>query len=359
MKRDGRRLHSRLPTGTMLAAGAVLLLGACTAPGSTGASGSAPGAVVGPVATVATGLDLPWSIAVLPDGSALVSENDSGLIKHISDGVTVAAAPVRPAPDPAGEGGLLGLALSPGFAKDRRVYAYLTTRQDNRVLSYRWQDEQLTDARVILSGIPKARVHNGGRLKFGPDGYLYIGTGDAMNPRSAQDRDSLAGKILRVTRDGAPAPGNPFGHSPVYSYGHRNVQGLAWDSSGQLWASEFGPDRDDELNRIKAGGNYGWPSVTGAPGDSRFIDAAYVWPSTAVASPSGLAIVDDVAWLAALRGQRLWEVRLGRTIRDGDVSDSLVQEYGRLRDVTEAPDGRLWILTNDAKPDRMLALRVK
>jgi glucose/arabinose dehydrogenase len=311
------------------------------------------------VTEVAGGLALPWSVAVLPDGSALVSEKDSGLIKHIVGGRTVSAAKVEPKPDTDGEGGLLGLALSPGFAKDRRVYAYLTTDRDNRVLSYRWQDGKVSDARVILDGIPRARVHNGGRLAFGPDGYLYIGTGDAMNPRRSQDRSSLAGKILRVTADGSPAPGNPFGSSPVYSYGHRNVQGLAWDSSGQLWASEFGPDRDDELNRIMAGGNYGWPEVTGAPGDKRFIDAAYVWPSTAAASSSGLAIVHDVAWLAALRGERLWEVRLGKRITDADVSDHLVRQYGRLRDVAKAPGEALWILTNGGSEDRMLALRLK
>jgi glucose/arabinose dehydrogenase len=345
--------------GTVLAAVLALVLAACTSPGGTGARGSPGGTSTRPMTTVAAGLESPWSIAVLPDGGALISENDSGLVKHIADGKTVAAVPVQPKPDPTGEGGLLGLALSPDFAKDGRVYAYLTTAQDNRVLSYRWRDEKLSDARIILSGIPKASVHNGGRLKFGPDGYLYIGTGDARQPRSAQDRDALGGKILRVTKDGAPAPGNPFGDNPVYSYGHRNVQGLAWDSQGQLWASEFGPDRDDELNRIQAGGNYGWPDVTGAPGDRRFIDAAYVWPSTADASPSGLAIVDDVAWLAALRGQRLWEVKLGRTISDQKVRDHLVHEYGRLRDVTEAPDGSLWILTNGTSGDRMLSLHVR
>jgi glucose/arabinose dehydrogenase len=356
----GRRGGNRPAlAGTVLAAVLALVLAACTSPGGTGARGSPGGTSTRPMTTVAAGLESPWSIAVLPDGGALISENDSGLVKHIADGKTVAAVPVQPKPDPTGEGGLLGLALSPDFAKDGRVYAYLTTAQDNRVLSYRWRDEKLSDARIILSGIPKASVHNGGRLKFGPDGYLYIGTGDARQPRSAQDRDALGGKILRVTKDGAPAPDNPFGDNPVYSYGHRNVQGLAWDSQGQLWASEFGPDRDDELNRIQAGGNYGWPDVTGAPGDRRFIDAAYVWPSTADASPSGLAIVDDVAWLAALRGQRLWEVKLGRTISDQKVRDHLVHEYGRLRDVTEAPDGSLWILTNGTSGDRMLSLHVR
>src|SRR4051794_12165814 len=201
------RMDSNRPAapGTMLAAALALVLAACTSPGGTGTEEGPAGTATRPMITAASGLESPWSIAVLPDGGALISENDSGLVKHIVDGRTVSAAQVEPKPDPEGEGGLLGLALSPDFTKDRRVYAYMTTDEDNRVLSYRWQDEKLSDARVILSGIPKARVHDGGRLKFGPDGYLYIGTGDARQPRSAQDRTSLGGKILRVTKDGAPA----------------------------------------------------------------------------------------------------------------------------------------------------------
>ncbi|NKX54643.1 PQQ-dependent sugar dehydrogenase [Arthrobacter mobilis] len=375
MNPTGQSRHNRFPAaGLALAAAALLALGACTAPGSTGSgpdgagtgtgtggatSASQPAAGTGSVTTVASGLETPWSIAVLPDGSALVSENDSGLIKHIVDGRMAASVEVPAEIDPTGEGGLMGLALSPEFESDQRVFVYLTAPEDNRILSYRWQDGQLLDERLVLGGIPKAGFHNGGRLKFGPDGHLYIGTGDATDAGTAQDLASLAGKVLRITPAGDPAPGNPFGDSPVYSYGHRNVQGFAWDSSGQLWISEFGPDRDDELNRIEPGGNYGWPVVTGAPGDGRFIDAAYVWPSTREASPSGMAIIEDVAWLAALRGQRLWRVDLGGTISGEAVSDHLTGEFGRLRDAAEAPDGSLWVLTNGGSPDRMLSVPVR
>jgi glucose/arabinose dehydrogenase len=329
---------------------------ACTAPPAApgpGSTGSGAG-----VSTVVEGLAEPWSIVFLPDGSALVSENDTGLIKQLRDGRTVAAVPVPAELETTGEGGLLGLAVSDDFAEDSRLFVYLTTPQDNRVLSYRWDDGELADVREVVTGIPKARIHNGGRLEFGPDGYLYISTGEAGQRELSQDRASLGGKILRVTRDGSPAPGNPFPNSPVYSYGHRNVQGMAWDSEGRMWASEFGPDRDDELNIIKPGKNYGWPEVTGAPGDSRFVDAEVVWPSTAEASPSGMAIVDDVAWLAALRGQRLWRVELSGG-KAGKPTALLQGEYGRLRDVAAAPDGRLWVLTNGGNPDRIVAVSVK
>ncbi|TJY68874.1 PQQ-dependent sugar dehydrogenase [Arthrobacter sp. CAU 1506] len=327
--------------------------GVSGAPNSGGSAGANQ-----EVGTAASGLDEPWSIAVLPDGSALISENNTGLIKHVVDGETVAAVPVESPLETTGEGGLLGLELSPNFDADARLYVYLTSPEDNRVVSYRWKDGQLSDGREIVTGIPKAGNHNGGRIKFGPDDYLYIATGDAAVSSRSQDRSSLGGKILRVTADGDPAPGNPFGDSPVYSYGHRNVQGLAWDADGRLWATEFGPDRDDELNLIEAGGNYGWPEVTGAPGDDRFIDAKVVWPSTADASPSGMALVDGTAWIAALRGQRLWKVELDGTSA-GEPEAFYEGEFGRLRDVVAAPGGGLWVLTNGTDNDRMLAVPVK
>lgn len=327
--------------------------GVSGAPNSGGSAGANQD-----VGTAASELDEPWSIAVLPDGSALISENNTGLIKHVVDGETVAAVPVESPLETTGEGGLLGLELSPNFDADARLYAYLTSPEDNRVVSYRWKDGQLSDGREIVTGIPKAGNHNGGRIKFGPDGYLYIATGDAAVSSRSQDRSSLGGKILRVTADGDPAPGNPFGDSPVYSYGHRNVQGLAWDADGRLWATEFGPDRDDELNLIEAGGNYGWPEVTGAPGDERFIDAEVVWPSTADASPSGMALVDGTAWIAALRGQRLWKVELDGT-EAGEPEAFCEGDFGRLRDVVAAPGGGLWVLTNGTDNDRMLAVPVK
>jgi glucose/arabinose dehydrogenase len=341
-----------------LRAAVVLSLAAATAACTAPPASPGPGSTGTGVSTIAEGLADPWSIAFLPDGSALVSENNTGLIKQLKDGRTVAAVPVPAELETTGEGGLLGLAVGEGFANDNRLFVYLTTPQDNRVLSYRWDGGELTDGREVVTGIPKSRIHNGGRLEFGPDGYLYIATGEAGQRELSQDPASLGGKILRVTQNGSPASGNPFPNSPVYSYGHRNVQGMAWDSEGRMWASEFGPDRDDELNLIEPGKNYGWPEVTGAPGDERFVDAVVVWPSTAEASPSGLAIVDDVAWVAALRGERLWRVQLSR-VEAGTPTALLRGEYGRLRDVEAAPDGRIWVLTNGGNPDRILAVSVK
>jgi len=307
------------------------------------------------------GLSLPWSTVFLPDGTAVISERDSALLKLVPPGGNGPAATLGRVPDvvSGGEGGLLGLALSPGFAQDRYLYAYFTAQGDNRIARFRLEGTGvrpgLGAAEVIFTGIPKASTHNGGRIRFGPDGYLYVGTGDSQRRSQPQDRNALGGKILRITPEGNPAPGNPFGNNPVYSLGHRNVQGLDWDSAGRLWASEFGPDVDDELNLIVPGGNYGWPEVTGAPHRGGFLDAKVVWPSTASSSPSGLEIVGDTAYLGALRGQRLWTVPL-RGEFAGDPVAYFTGEYGRIRDVSLAPDGRLWVLSNGQNPDFVLVL---
>ena len=189
---------------------------------------------------------------------------------------------------PEGEAGLLGVAVSPTFDTDRTLFLYTTTGSDNRVLRAELDGTRLGEPTVVLDGIPRGFIHDGGRIAFGPDGYLYVSTGETGDPELAQDPDSLAGKILRITPDGAPAPGNPDPDSPVWSLGHRNVQGLAWDDDGRLWASEFGDSTWDELNLIEKGGNYGWPEVEGTGGAPGFIDPQVVWPVDE-ASPSGLA----------------------------------------------------------------------
>lgn len=329
-----------------------------------GASG-APSPVAAPVRPqlkekLDVGLQLPWSAVFLPDGAAVVSERDSALLKEVRDGRATSIGEV-PGVVPGGEGGLLGLALSPDFANDHWLYAYFTSGADNRIARMkltRDSDGRLSvgEPDVVFSGISKASTHNGGRIRFGPDGFLYVGTGDSQRREQPQDIKALGGKILRLTPDGKPAPGNPFGDNPVYSYGHRNVQGLAWDADGRLWASEFGPDVDDELNLITPGGNYGWPTVTGAPGRSGFLDAKVVWPSTADASPSGLEILDGVAYTGALRGQRLWAVPLAGETAGTPVA-FFTGEYGRLRDVAKAPDGSLWVLSNNRNPDFVLVLQ--
>lgn len=296
--------------------------------------------------TIATGLDVPWGIAFLPDGSALVGERDTGRIRRIpADGGRARVVGRITQTRPSGEGGLLGLAVPPG-ANPGFVFVYVTTATDNRVLRVAWDGTRLGRARAILTGIPKGTNHDGGRLLVGPNDTLFVGTGESGNPSLAQRRGSLGGKILRITFDGRPAPGNPFPGSPVYSLGHRNVQGLAFDSAGRLWASEFG-DRDaDELNLIKPGGNYGWPVHQGKAGDPAYVDPVVEWRPTAIASPSGIAIVDDVVYVASLRGERLWRVPLNGT-QAGTPKAFLHGRYGRLRTVAATPDGRLWLATSN------------
>jgi glucose/arabinose dehydrogenase len=298
------------------------------------------------VQTIATNLEIPWAVAFLPDVTALVTERGSGRILSVRAPAVDAAdsvaqvSEVARIPDvrPGGEGGLLGIAVSPGYAADSWVYVYYTAASDNRVARLRPGGP----IEPILTGIPKAGNHNGGRIAFGPDGMLYIGTGDAGRRDESQDPSSLAGKILRITADGAPAPGNPFGDSPVYSLGHRNVQGLAWDAGGQLFATEFGQNRYDELNRIEPGRNYGWPRVEGMGDDPAFVNPVATW-TTSDASPSGLAILDGRAYVACLRGTKLYRIDL-----DGTNGQQLLSgRYGRLRSATVAPDGTLWLTTSN------------
>jgi aldose sugar dehydrogenase len=293
--------------------------------------------------TIATNLAVPWGLAFLPDGSALVSERNTARIRRIANG-TVTTIGTVPGVRTGGEGGLLGIAVAPTFATDRLVYAYHTATGDNRVVRMRF-DTGLGTPQVIISGIPRASIHNGGRLAFGPDGMLYVSTGDAGNTSNAQSMSSLGGKILRVTPTGAAAPGNPF-NSRIFSLGHRNVQGLAFDGGGRLWAGEFGQNTLDELNLIRAGGNYGWPVCEGRCNDSRFVNPITQW-STSQASPSGIAFNRNTVWLAALRGQRLWAVPVLNGALDGTPVSFFNGTFGRFRTVATAPDGSLWLITNN------------
>ncbi len=316
--------------------------------------------------TIAKGLTTPWDLAFLPDGSALLSERDTARIDRVTPGGNVSTVGRVPGVVHEGEGGLLGLALSPHFSRDHLLYAYITTRNDNRVVRMTYTSSGLGAPEAVFTGIPRGpQHHNGGRPRFGPDGYLYVPTGDGEQRARAQNRSSLGGKILRITASGKPAPGNPFG-TAVWTYGHRNVEGLVFDPQGRLWASEFGDKAADELNRIRAGGNYGWPVLEGRGGAKRgYVDPLAQWP-TDDASPSGLAYADGSMWLASLRGERLWRV----PVAGGRVTDAskafFVGTYGRLRHVARAPDGSLWLLTNNTdgrvspRPgdDRILRLRL-
>ncbi len=320
---------------------------------------SGPPKVIG---TVARDLEAPWGIAFLPGGTALVTERDTTRVFEVGDGRVEQVGRVAAARS-GGEAGLLGIAVSPSYAEDRQVFLYATTDEDNRVLRTTFRNGRLGTPKPILTGIPKNTYHDGGRIVFGPDDLLYVATGDAGRPELAQERGALGGKILRITPDGDPAPGNPDASSPVWSWGHRNVQGLAFDDRGRLWASEFGQNAFDELNLIRAGRNYGWPMVEGR-GDGEGLTNPQVTWSTDEASPSGLAFVDGRLWLGALRGERLWRVDVTGA-RAEDEKGFFVGRYGRLRTVVAAPDGNLWVTTSnrdgrgDPAPsdDRILLVR--
>jgi glucose/arabinose dehydrogenase len=320
------------------------------------------------IGTVASGLSVPWGIDFLPDRTAVVTERDTTRVLTITSEGAVAEIGRLDAASPQGEAGLLGVAVSPDFATDQSLFFYLTTTMDNRVVRTTYNGNTLGELDPILTGIPNGQIHDGGRLEFGPDGMLYVSTGEVGKEELAQDTGSYGGKILRITPDGQPAPDNPFGESPIWSYGHRNIQGLAFDDSDRLWASEFGQNAWDELNLIKPGGNYGWALVEGEGPTAieeteDLINPQVVW-DTDDASPSGLAYADGMLWLAALRGERLWRVDVSGDKAE-DPQGFLVGEYGRLRTVTVAPDGNLWVTTSNkdgrgdpsADDDRILLVR--
>ncbi|WP_330173459.1 PQQ-dependent sugar dehydrogenase [Streptomyces sp. NBC_01498] len=365
----------RAPVTALLVAAALLVATACSssdeAPRAEGPTGSpsasdgsaSPDGAAKPsappakgsakvVSTLTEGLKSPWGIAALPEGDLLVGSRDAGTITRV-DAETGAKTEVGEVPgvSPGGEGGLLGLALSPTFAADTYVYAYFTTDSDNRIARMLYDPKrpvgrQLGAPDTVLRGIPKGTIHNGGRIAFGPDRMLYAGTGETGDTGLAQDKKSLGGKILRMTPEGEPAHGNPEADSVVYTYGHRNVQGLAWDSGKRLWASEFGQNTWDELNLIEPGKNYGWPEAEGKAGKAGFVDPVEEW-RTRDASPSGIAFAEGSIWMAALRGERLWRIPLAGPKASAAPQAFLEGEYGRLRTVLATGDGALWLLTNN------------
>lgn len=344
--------RARPVTNALAVATAIALVmvvgGAVPGPAPAAAQSSPPGAVPAQpqvAGDIARDLQIPWGIDFLPGGDALVTERDSRRILRVTPQGQVTAVGEVPEAEGGGEGGLLGIAISPTFDTDALVYVYFSTSTENRIERMTFDGMALGPRRPLVTGIPSATVHDGGALEFGPDGMLYASTGDATNPALAQDPASLAGKVLRMTPEGAPAPGNPLPNSIVYSLGHRNVQGLAFDSEDRLWASEYGANAWDELNLIRPGGNYGWPQVEGRGGGGQFVQPAAQWP-VADASPSGITIVDDVVYMAALRGQRLWRIPI---VGDGvgEPAAFLQGEHGRLRGVEQASDGSLWVTTSN------------
>ncbi|MGQ4729419.1 MULTISPECIES: PQQ-dependent sugar dehydrogenase [Streptomyces] len=367
---DGEGGASGRPAGSPTASGSA-------SPASPGRSADLPpekgSAKV--VSTLTENLKSPWGLAALPGGDLLVSSRDEGTIHRI-DGESGKQTLLGSVPGvaPAGEGGLLGLAVSSTFGADQLVYAYFTTTSDNRIVRMSYDEkrpagQQLGAPDTVLRGIPKGSIHNGGRIAFGPDKMLYAGTGEAGDTELSQDKESLAGKILRMTPDGEPVHGNPEADSVVYSYGHRNVQGLAWDAEKRLWAAEFGQNTWDELNLIEPGGNYGWPEVEGREGEDGFIDPVAQW-KTSEASPSGIAYAEGSIWMAGLRGERLWRIPLSGEKAGEPLADPqafLEEEHGRLRTVVSAGGDRLWLVTSNTdgrgtqKPgdDRVLQVEVE
>ncbi|WP_371668248.1 PQQ-dependent sugar dehydrogenase [Streptomyces sp. NBC_00289] len=307
------------------------------------------GGVPSSVSTLSTGWTIPWGINWLPDGkTAVVTERDDFRVwKLAKDGTRTQVGTVPNTVTTNGEGGLLGVAVGPGWATDHHVYFMHTASEGNRVVRMTYDGTRLGDYTILLQGIKKNRYHNGGRLAFGPDGYLYAATGEAQTPDLAQDKSSLNGKILRMTTDGKPAPGNPFG-SYVYSYGHRNPQGLAFDRNGRLWEAEFGNSAKDELNLIKPGANYGWPTCEGSCTVAGMTNPKATW-NVSEASPSGIAIVRNVVYMASLRGERLWRIPInGDAESVGTPTAYYVGTYGRLRTVTKVPGAdQLWLSTTN------------
>lgn len=328
---------------------------------------------------LAKGLATPTSIAFLPDGTALVTERDSRRILKVgpgrgSNGLTVTPAQTIDQARAGSDGGVLAVAVSPTYATDNTIFIYYTASDDNRIA-------KLTAGgtpQPIVTGIPKGATHQGGALAFGPDGFLYAGTGDTGIAERAQDPANLSGKILRMTPTGSPAPGNPSG-SLVYALGLANVAGFAWTSDKRMYAVDSGQPIWDELNLIEMGRNYGWPLVQGpndpdngnsggagrpgagspngssgpsASGSASASNNPYVSPvlslPVAEASCPGVAASGGLLVLACLRGRQLWLVQLtatGATL--GAPKSALTGTHGRLRAITTAPDGSLWVSTSN------------
>jgi glucose/arabinose dehydrogenase len=294
---------------------------------------------------IARNLNVPWGIAFLRSGAALVSERNSGRIVRIdANGKKTTLGEVRgvAAPSGVGEGGLMGIALAPG--DEETLFAYHTSDSDDRLVRVSLAGGRVGRPRTLLSDIPTSVHHHGGRLLFAPDRTLYLATGDAEDPDSAQDRDALTGKILRLTPSGTAAPGNPYGNR-TWTYGHRNIEGLAFDARGRLWATEFGDQEADELNLIVRGRNYGWPEVEGPSSDDDFEPPRFSWSPTSECSPAGLAITRNTAFVGALRGRSMFSVTLAGDYTESD--EHFKGDYGRIRNVVVAPDGNLWMTTSN------------
>ncbi len=297
------------------------------------------------IEVIAKNLEVPWALAFLPDQTMIFTER-AGKVKILDNQGNISEINQIAEVHQAGESGLHGITVHPDFDKNHFVYLYYTYQSDsgntlNRVSRFKFEDNTLKNQQVIVDNIPGAVSHDGGRIKFGPDGFLYITTGDAQNPSLSQDRNSLAGKILRVNDEGKPAPGNPF-NTPIFSYGHRNPQGITWDNQGRLWETEHGQTATDEVNLIEAGRNFGWPEIRGDQKQTDMISpilqsADQTW------APAGAAYFKGSIFFAGLRGQTLFEVKLD-TLK---LKEHFKGQFGRIREVVLGPDNMLYITTSN------------
>lgn len=303
--------------------------------------------IEGDITELATGLTSPWGLTFLPDGSALISSRTTAQIHRVpAEGGTPQLVGTVPGVSFSAEGGLLGLETSPSFENDRTIYAYLSAQPTNKIVAMEIAEDyrELSVTNVLLDGITTANRHHGGRLKIGPDGNLWVSTGDAFQPELAQNTESLNGKILRIGLDGS-IPERNLNNSPIYSYGHRNVQGIAFGPEGIIYASELGHRTWDEVNVIEPGLNYGWPQSEGTTGNFGEPPLTVFHPDTC--SPSGMAYAQGSLWVGTLGGQRLYQIPVENGELNGNPITHFVKRYGRIRAVEVAPDGSLWLITSN------------
>ena len=300
------------------------------------------------VTVFAENLEVPWGMVFLPDGRMLVTERP-GRVRMVSKNGVVETNPTATVNiKETGEGGLHGIALDPEFNSNNYVYLYYTFDSSgneslNRVARYELKNDTLINPKTIVNNIPGAVFHDGGRIAFGPDGHLYITTGDAQQPSLAQNKNSLAGKILRVDNNGKAAPSNPF-NNLVYSYGHRNPQGITWDSNGQLFETEHGNSAHDELNKIEAGKNYGWPNIEGKESNAGMV-TPIAESETDTWAPGGIAYLNGYFYFAGLRGNGLYKATVnGNT---AEITKFFDGEFGRMRNVIVGPDNMLYVATSN------------